>query len=267
MNLLRAILPVPAGIVIAWALLLPTTALAADPLPAVESQAPIPIARTIAANNDGATTAPPSPLDPLPFPTSTLTPATSSPPALSAASLKSDTLDDRHKLAIGDRVSFQILEDEEDSKPLIVTDLGELDIPYIGRFPALGKTCRELAKLLKDELEKEYYYQATVLLSVDVMALSRGMVYLDGPVRAPGTLELPSNETLTVSKAIMRAGGFGDFADRKRVRVIRESKVPGQPDLTFVIDVAEILEKGKSDKDLALEPGDVIKIPERLVRF
>ena len=176
---------------------------------------------------------------------------------------KMDTLDDKHKLAIGDRLSFRIVEDEEDSKPLFVTDSGDLEVPYVGRIPAVERTCKELASVLKTELEKEHYYQATVVIAVDLMARSRGKVYLVGPVRVPGPQEIPSDEVLTLSKAILRAGGFTDFADKKTVKVTR--KAGG--DKTFTVNVAEILEKGRTQSDLPLEPGDLIYVQERLIRF
>jgi polysaccharide export outer membrane protein len=178
-----------------------------------------------------------------------------------------DALDEKHLLAIGDRLSFRIVEDEEDPKPLFVTDSGDLEVPYIGRFPAEGRSCKELARALKIEFQKEYYYQATVIVAVDLMAKSRGKVYLVGPVRAPGPQEVPSDEILTLSKAILRAGGFNDFADKKNVRVTRKGGGAGGVDQTYTINVAEILDKGKSDGDLPLQPGDLVYIPERLIRF
>jgi polysaccharide biosynthesis/export protein len=176
-----------------------------------------------------------------------------------------DALDADHTLAIGDRLSFRIVEDEEDPKPLIVTDSGELECPYIGRFPAVGKSCRDLARALKTELEKDYYFQATVIIAVDVMAKSRGKVYLVGPVRAPGPLEVPSDEVFTLSKAILRAGGFTDFADKKSVRVTR--KTTNGLEQVFKVNVADILDKGKTATDMRLEAGDLIVIPERTIRF
>ena len=191
--------------------------------------------------------------------------ATNVPPAGSTNGM--DALDDKHKLAIGDRLSFRIVEDEEDPKPLFVTDSGELEVPHIGRFPAVGKSCRDLARALKAELEKEYYYDATVILAVDLMTKSRGKVYLVGPVRAPGPQEIPSDEVFTLSKAILRAGGFNDYADKNKVRVSRKTGSPGGTDQTYTVNVTEILEKGKTESDLTLEPGDLIFIPERLIRF
>jgi polysaccharide biosynthesis/export protein len=178
-----------------------------------------------------------------------------------------DTLDDKYRLAIGDRLSFRIQEDEEDPKALTVADAGDLEVPYIGRFPAENKTCKQLARELKSALEKEYYYQATVILAVDAMTKSRGKVYLVGPVRVPGAQDIPSDEVLTVSKAIMRAGGFNDFADRHNVKITRKAGLGETDTRTFVVDLVQILEKGKIDRDVTLEPGDLVLIPERLIRF
>jgi polysaccharide export outer membrane protein len=175
-------------------------------------------------------------------------------------------LDNVYKLAVGDHLSFQIIEDEDDSKEFLITDSGEVDVPYLGHYPVLGKTCKQLALELKAKLEKKYYYQATVIISVNAM-LTHGVVYLVGPVRSPGPLELPRTETLTLSRAILRAGGFTDLADQKHVRVTREGTNGVSAQQLFVVNVYDILDQGETDKDLVLKPGDLVYIPERLLRF
>lgn len=175
-------------------------------------------------------------------------------------------LDDKHLLAIGDRLSFRIVEDEEEAKPLTVADSGQMEVPYIGRVDAVGKSCQDLARIIKMELEKKYYKQATVILAVDLMARTRGKIYIVGPVRMPGPQDVPSDEELTLSKAIMRAGGFTDFADKKNVKVTRKSTAAGG-DQTFTVNVTEIIEKGRTEFDLPLLPGDLVYIEERLIRF
>ena len=188
---------------------------------------------------------------------------TNSPAALSTNGM--DVLDDEYHLAIGDRISFQIDEDEDDPKLLTVMDSGDLEIPYIGRYPAEGKTCKQLAYELKATLEKEYYYRATVIISVDLKAKSRGKVYLVGAVRLPGPQDIPNDEPFSLSKAVMRAGGFTDFADGRHVQVTRS--IPGQGDKIFAVNVQDVLQNGKIDSDMKLEPGDLIYIPEKLVHF
>jgi polysaccharide export outer membrane protein len=186
------------------------------------------------------------------------------PQVLKASFINSmDALDEKHHLAIGDRLSFRILEDEEEPKPLLVTDSGELELPYLGRFPAVGRKCKELAQAIKAELEKEYYYHATVIVAVDAMAKSRGKAYLIGAVRLPGPQDIPSDEVLTVGKAISRAGGFTEFASKKQIKVSRKAAQPGGQERTYFVNGIEILEKGKADGDLPLEPGDMIFVPER----
>jgi protein involved in polysaccharide export with SLBB domain len=187
--------------------------------------------------------------------------------ATSLSTNSMDALDDAYRLAIGDRVTFQIKEDDDDPQLLTVMDSGDLQVPYIGPYPVVGKTCRELARDLKAELEKNYYYQATVIITVDAKTKSRGIVYLVGAVRAPGPQDIPSDEVLTVSKAILRAGGFTDYADQHDVKITRKASSPGAPDQAFVVNVEEILEKGKFDADLPLKSDDLIYIPDRLVRF
>lgn len=178
-----------------------------------------------------------------------------------------DVLDDKYRLAIGDQLSFRIIEDEEDPKPLVVTDSGDLQVPYIGRYPAVGKTCKELAQALKLELEKNYYLQATVVIAVDAKTHSRGKIYLVGAIHSPGPQDVSSDEALTLSKAILRSGGFTDFADGKNVRVTRGTGIGADDKTTYTVNVNQIFEKGKTENDLALQPGDLIFVPERMIRF
>ncbi len=176
-----------------------------------------------------------------------------------------ELLDNKYRLAIGDHVKFQVIEDQDDSKEIVVTDSGDLEVPYLGHFPAEGKTCRELAVQLKRALEKKYYYQATVIISAD-SKLTRGIIYLVGAVHSPGPLEMPRDDTLTISKAILRAGGFSDFADDKSVRITR--KGASGTNEVFTVDVAKLLKlKGKPEDDIPIEPGDMIYIPEKTFRF
>jgi polysaccharide export outer membrane protein len=185
------------------------------------------------------------------------------------------TLDDKHKLTTGDKLNFRIVEDQEDPnekmepKPMMVGDRGDVEVPYIGPFPATGKTCKQLAREIKTELEKKYYYQATVIISLDQFTETIGKVYVLGEVRRTGLIELPGDETLTVGKAVLRAGGFTNYADKRKVKLTRKSDSagPGAKTQTFVVDLAEVFEKGQADKDVELQPGDLIYVPGRAINF
>src|SRR6476469_6104030 len=133
-------------------------------------------------------------------------------------------LDDKKAIGPNDFVSFRVVEDRDnESQRLRVNDNGQLEVPYVGLVQAAGRTSKELAYNVKSALEKEYYYHATVIIAVDhVSEKSRGKVYVYGAVRGQGPQEIPPDETYTVSKAIIRAGGFVDIADKRKVNVTRK---------------------------------------------
>ena len=172
-------------------------------------------------------------------------------------------LDDKKRLGSNDYVSFRVVEDrDEDSQHLRVNDNGELEVPYIGLVPAQGRTCRELAYAIKASLEKEYYYHATVILAIErVSEKSRGRIYVYGSVKGQGPQEIPADESYTVSKAIIRAGGFGDFANKRKVKVTRKN---GKD---FTIDLKRVIEEGRTDEDMVLQPDDQIYVPQRLINM
>ena len=172
-------------------------------------------------------------------------------------------LDDKKRLGPNDYVSFRVVEDrDEQSQQLRVNDNGELEVPYAGLIPASGRTCKQLAYAVKAALEKEYYYNATVIIAVDrVSEKSRGKVYVIGSVRGPGPQEIPADETYTVSKAVIRAGGFGDFANKRKVKLTRKS---GE---ALVVDLKRVIEEGRSDEDVVLQPDDQVYVPQRLINM
>ena len=180
--------------------------------------------------------------------------------------------DASYKLRAGDTVSFQIIEDRvwnslDVPKPLIVTDSGELDVPYIGRVMAVDKTCKQLADEVKAALEKDYYNKATVVLSLNVANRLLGRVYIWGQVHNQGGLDMQINENLTAGQAILKAGGLADFANKNKVQVVRGTVGAKGEKKTFDLDMEEILEKGKTEKDILLQPGDLIIVPSRLFNF
>ena len=177
-----------------------------------------------------------------------------------------EVLDDQRKVGAGDRMSLRIVEDRKPPVELVVTDSGEMEVPLIGRVTAQGKTCKGLAFEIKKLLEKDYFHRCTVIIGLDAASnRSPGKIYLSGQIKSQGFIEIPPEETLTVSRAILRAGGFSDFANKRKVKVLRKTGDGKQK--TFVVDVLQILEKGVVSNDLALEPDDLVMVPERLINF
>jgi protein involved in polysaccharide export with SLBB domain len=220
----------------------------------------------------GLAVAQPLPLLPDPAPPPSLpqsapaNPPTRAGTAAVSATVSMEVLDDTRRLSRGDIVNVRVVEDRDPPVALQVTDSGDLEVPYIGRVRAEGKTPRELAFEIKSLLEREYYHQATVILGLDVEGQrSPGLIYVTGMVGSPGPLQIPPNEAFTVSKAILRAGGFATFANQRKVKLTR-TQSDGTTD-TKIVDVKQIIEKGRPDLDMEVLPNDLIIVPERLINF
>jgi len=177
-----------------------------------------------------------------------------------------DVLNDTIKLNDGDVLSYRVVEDGKEPIPIRVGDSGDVEVPLIGRVAAIDKTCRQLAYDIKAQLEKSYYRRATVILGVDVFGgKSRGKITLMGDVRNQGEMEIPADEThFTLAKVILRAGGLGDFANMRKIKLIRKTPSGYK---TFIIDLKPVFRDGKLDRDPPVEPGDTIIVPEKLWNF
>jgi protein involved in polysaccharide export with SLBB domain len=166
-------------------------------------------------------------------------------------------LDNQHTIRPGDKLSFRVDEDREEAKPLVVTDSGEIELPQpFGRFYASGKTCKTLAQEIKVALEKDYYKRATVRLGLDAINNVRGKAYIHGQVSKTGPVNIPVDSKLKLSEAIVLAGPPLQWAKLSAVRVVRAGK-------TTVVDVDAVINKGRSEKDMVLEPDDLVVVPER----
>jgi hypothetical protein len=90
----------------------------------------------------------------------------------------------------------------------------------------------------------------------------RPRIYIVGQVRIQGPIEIPAGERFTVGKAILRAGGFGEFANKKRVKLVRT--LPDGTKKEEVLDMEQILEQGQTEKDATLLNDDFIVVPEKI---
>lgn len=183
-----------------------------------------------------------------------------------AGTTSMEVLDNSRRLGAGDRLSYRVVQERRPPLSLMVTDSGEVELPLIGRVRANGRTCKELAEAIKPMLQREYFIHATVIIGLDAASSrSRGTVYVSGQVRAQGSVELPPEERLTVSKAILKAGGFAEFADKRKVKLVRNK--PGGGVETTIVDVDAVLTKGQIDKDPILQPDDRIIIPQKFINI
>jgi len=91
---------------------------------------------------------------------------------------------------------------------------GTITLPLVGSIYAYGKTVGELQNEIHDDYVPKYY----VRLNVSVKSGDR-FFYAGGEIK--GTGRQAYTDGLTVTKAIQAAGGLTDFANHKKVWLIR----------------------------------------------
>lgn len=126
---------------------------------------------------------------------------------------------------------------------------GAINMPLIGSVKAAGKKYGELEAELQKMYVPKYYRQLTLVIKPGDRFYS-----VDGEVKSP-TRQLYLGET-TVLRAIASCGGFNEFANRRKVKIIRAN---GQ---TEVVDCRKAQEDPKRDRPLC--PGDHIVVPRSL---
>jgi len=173
------------------------------------------------------------------------------------------------RLRPGDRLRFAVLEDSDAAAEVVVNASGKIDLPLLGLWAVAGKSVDEVTRETKSALESEYFVRATVrLLLIDrpEKSSSRGRVYLAGQMRKIGVVEIDLSERNTVGRVILASGGLSDFADAKRIRIVRKSAGGGDLE-TLTVDLEEVLKKGRIDRDVPLFDGDFVIADSKLVNW
>jgi len=135
---------------------------------------------------------------------------------------------------------------------MTVAEDGSIAIPLAGRVPAAGLTCEALEKRLHDKLA---VFTDNPQVTVRVADPRSEVFYVVGEVHKPGIMRLHAGEVL--SQGLAEAGGLTDFANRRRIRIVRR-----KPTQTVEVKVNYMrVEQGDLGADVALEPGDTIMVP------
>ena len=157
-------------------------------------------------------------------------------------------------LRVGDPVELKISgvpaeEQAQINNTYTVDANGSVNLPYINKVKAQGLTPAQLANSIEGNYRaSRIYTNPTITI---VMQPTARFVNVGGAVRTPS--RVPFTEDMTLLTAINAAGGFNDFADQKRVRVLRGNDAKQY-------DVREF--RRDPSKDVKLQPGDRVEIPQ-----
>jgi polysaccharide export outer membrane protein len=178
-------------------------------------------------------------------------PATPSPNSPEKTAESSAAAVDPNKYLIGpeDILFIRVWREPDFTLPAAVRPDGKITMPLVGDVQAGGQTPMQLTKSITEMLGK---YLNNPDVNVIVTEVRSKKYYIDGEVLKPGTYLLVT--PTTVLEALSNCGGFRDFANSKKIRILRKGNI-----LHFNYkDVS----KGKNlEQNILVEPGDHIIVP------
>ena len=163
-------------------------------------------------------------------------------------------------LQAGDEIDIQVYREPELSGTFKINASGEIRHSLAGPVPFAGKTAEEAEAYFTQKLAKDYLVNPRVIIKL--LSTQSSQIVVMGEVKKPGVYPLPFSEPMTLLQAIAGAGGFTDLASPDRVRIVR--RMPDGHQATLKIRVSDLLGGKGKQRDISLEPNDVIMVPEVL---
>ncbi|MBI4874747.1 MAG: polysaccharide biosynthesis/export family protein [Acidobacteria bacterium] len=154
-----------------------------------------------------------------------------------------------YKIGPEDILLVRVWREPELSGPLAVRPDGRITLPLVGELMAAGLTPEQLTASISTVLAK-FINRPEVLVSVQAVNSKKFMV--SGEVNRPGAYPLVT--PVTVLEAIVQAGGVREFANKKKIVIMR-----GAERLKF--NYNDVIKGKNLAQNVQIEHGDHIVVP------
>ena len=148
-----------------------------------------------------------------------------------------------YRLGSGDKVKVNVFGETDLSGEFLVGDNGRIDLPLIGAVQARGQTVTQFQNAVVARYSSGYLKDPKVSVSV----LNYRPFFIQGEVGKGG--EYPYKAGLTIQDAVAIAGGYTYRANTGKAFVRRAGQ-----DREVEI---------QTNQRVAINPGDIIRVPER----
>jgi polysaccharide export outer membrane protein len=148
-----------------------------------------------------------------------------------------------------DVISVNVWREPGNSGQFVVRPDGRIAIPLVGEIQAAGLTPERLSEAIAEGLQKVMTHPE---VTVGVERVNSKKYFIQGEINRPGaySLAIPTS----VLEALVNAGGFRDFANTKKIVILR-----GTERLKF--NYHEVSKGKNMEQNIPLMPGDQIIVP------
>jgi polysaccharide biosynthesis/export protein len=162
---------------------------------------------------------------------------------------------DDPKYAIGpqDILSISVWKEPDITQTVVVRPDGRISLPLVNDVKAAGLTPTQLAASVTAGLQK---YLADPRVTVVVTQINSQRIYVLGEVNKAGAYALFPG--MTFLQALSSAGGFTQFADVKKIYLLR---VENGRQAKFLFNYKDVVHGRAPEQNIALKTGDTIIVP------
>src|SRR5579862_4224181 len=155
----------------------------------------------------------------------------------------------KYQIGPEDLLFIRVWREPDFTLPVAVRPDGKITMPLIGEVRASGQSPLQLTAELR-ELLTQYLNNPDV--NVFVTEVRSKKFYIDGEMNRPGSFALVT--PTSVLEALSRGGGFREFANTKKIRVLRGGEVRR-------FNYKEVTRGKHLEQNIAVENGDHIIVP------
>jgi len=156
----------------------------------------------------------------------------------------------------GDTLQIFVWQHPEVSVTIPVRPDGRVSTPLVEDVVAVGKTPTQLSRDLEVQIG-QYIREPTVNVIVTSFVGTFGnQVRVVGQASSPQAI--PYRQDMTLLDVIIQVGGLSDSAAGNRAKIIRRN---GGQEQEIPVRIQDLL-NGDTAKNVAMQPGDVLIIPE-----
>jgi len=178
--------------------------------------------------------------------------------APAAPTLKNAEGDARYRLNPGDVVEVQYRYTPEYNQTVTIQPDGYVSLEIVGDVKIGGLTLEQVrTTILKKANVRLNDSEVTLLLK----EFQKPYFVVAGEVAQPGKFEM--RENITALQAIILAGGFKDSAKSSQIILFR--KINSEMAEVKVINLKKIKRTSDLEKDLALQSGDMLMVPQNTI--
>jgi polysaccharide biosynthesis/export protein len=177
------------------------------------------------------------------------------PPAPPASALPSS----EYIIGPGDKLTIFVWRNPELSISVDVRPDGRLSIPLVEDVVAIGKTPTQLARELEQRLSRYVKEPVVTVIAQGFVGPFNEQVRIIGEAAQPRAL--PYRTDMTVLDAMIEVGGLTRYAAGNKSVIVRTTD---GKQTTYAVHLDDLIKDGDVTSNVALQPGDILIIPERL---